>query len=135
MTSHTAGHKKCKTEREPTFWEFVQFVLKRPTSDNHWRSYSSTCALCSLHYDYVLRFEDLEREERLFLEDTGITSLFPPIVKNRQKKTDGEEYPTPQYMKMLRMRDFDALVELYEQDILLGGYNQSVEQLRSQINF
>ena len=74
---------------EPTFWEFVQYVLSHPTGDPHWKPFTQViknrgtsahcvfkvCTVCSVTYDYILHFEDLDIEEEEMLEQLGLRKV------------------------------------------------------------
>jgi len=65
-------HQECHTEVEPTFWEFVQYVLAHPSGDPHWKPFTQVCTVCSVSYDYILHFEALDVEEEEMLEQLGL---------------------------------------------------------------
>ena len=43
--------------------------------DVHWRPASAFCNPCKVRYDFILRFEDLAKEQRLFLNATGLSRV------------------------------------------------------------
>ena len=55
----------------PTFWEFSQSVIDGYKMDEHWTPINEYCAICdniSLKaYQYILKYEELDREEDEFL--------------------------------------------------------------------
>ena len=120
-------HSSCKTYREPTFWEFVQFVLKRPTQDDHWKPFSQVCSVCKVKYTHVLHFEMLEQEEMEFLGKMGLAEQFPPLYMNRE--SGQKKNVTERYLKMLRKVDLKRLLLIYNQDIEIFGYKNDTERL------
>ncbi|KAF2351584.1 Sulfotransferase [Trinorchestia longiramus] len=58
----------------PTFTEFVNYVVSRHTDDEHWRPYHAHCAPCTLHYNFILKFENLSTEGNDFLRHLYGTS-------------------------------------------------------------
>ncbi len=48
----------------PTFWEFVQYVLDEGwnKADEHWKPAFYYCSICTINYDYVIKFEEMELE-------------------------------------------------------------------------
>ena len=123
-------HSPCKTSKEPTFWEFVQFVLQNPGGDDHWKPYSQTCAVCTLHYRFIIKFERLEEEERELMEVLGLNEQFPPMFL---KMKSGRENVTERYLKMLRKEDFMKLTKAYSQDIERFSYGEEVAKLMEDI--
>ena len=61
--------------RLPHFWEFVQHVKEAKDDpfllDEHFRPVSKICSVCYVEYDFILRFENMAEEERLFAEVIG----------------------------------------------------------------
>ena len=43
--------------------------------DIHWRPASAFCNPCEVRYDFILRFEDLAKEQQLFLNATGLSRV------------------------------------------------------------
>ena len=116
-------HSPCKTSKEPTFWEFVQFVVKYPGVDGHWKPYSQSCAVCAVRYRYVIKFERLEEEERELLGILGLAERFPPMFL---KRMSGRENVTERYLEMLRREDCMKLMKIYKQDIQIFGYKEEI---------
>ena len=79
-------HRDCNTSVEPTFWEFVQFVIKHPTLDNHWKPFSQVCAVCIISYSFVIHFERMEEEEEDLLRKLGLLERFPFLHLNSQSQ-------------------------------------------------
>ena len=90
---------------EPTFWEFVTAILETGerggpsavccvwiisfssgTMDEHWMPISESCSVCSedVKYDFVIKFEELEREESYLVRRLGLDTLILPRWENRQ---------------------------------------------------
>jgi len=123
-------HQQCHTEVEPTFWEFVQYVLTHPSGDPHWKPFTQVCTVCSVIYDYILHFEDLDVEEEQMLDQLGLRKAFPPVRLNAVKKVEGDgPSVTERYMQMLRPEEWRRLVSLYSRDATMFGYNNDIEQL------
>ena len=58
------------TDNEVTF--VIDFRIN--DQDIHWRPASAFCNPCKVRYDYILRFEDLAKEQQLFLNATGMVA-------------------------------------------------------------
>ncbi|XP_063221440.1 carbohydrate sulfotransferase 9-like [Bacillus rossius redtenbacheri] len=61
--------------REPTFPEFVRYVVERRRFDEHWRPYHNECSPCTLRYQYILKTESLDLEERYLVQVLGLHNL------------------------------------------------------------
>ena len=118
-------HSPCRTGLEPTFWEFVQFVLKHQLSDDHWRPFSQACNVCSMQYRFIIKFERLQEEERELMEILGMKEKFPPMFL---KMNSGRENATEKYLKMIRKEDCMGLRKMYKKDIETFGYREDVEK-------
>ena len=119
-------HSSCKSFLEPTFWEFVQYVLKHPTQDDHWKPFSQLCSVCRVKYTHVLHFEMIEQEEMEFLGKMGLAEQFPPLYMNRE--SGEKKNVTERYLKMLRKEDLKRLLLIYNQDIEIFGYKSDIER-------
>ena len=55
----------------PSFWEFVQAIIDRYRMDEHWVPIYQFCSICNptamKGFKYILKFEQLETEEMMFL--------------------------------------------------------------------
>ena len=118
-------HSPCMSRLEPTFWEFVQYVVRNPLADEHWKPYSHSCAVCSVTYTFVIKFERLEEEEMELMSILGMSERFPPMFL---KMKSGRENVTEKYLKMLRKEDCMKLVEVYSQDIERFGYREDIQK-------
>ncbi|XP_047741527.1 carbohydrate sulfotransferase 11 isoform X2 [Hyalella azteca] len=106
----------------PTFTEFIKYVVSKPADDEHWTPYHQHCAPCSIDYNFILRFENIEEEGnffRIFLDSPN--SL--PI-----KFTDAIDTPFSlaevcSYFSQLDKELLSRVVEVYRIDFHLFGYS------------
>ena len=56
------------------------------TMDEHWVPISESCSVCSgdIKYDFVIKYEELEVEERYLVKRLGLESLIMPRWENKQ---------------------------------------------------
>jgi len=76
-----------RTVDHPSWWEFVQWLIaNKPYPerlDEHWRPFSLHCAVCSLPYNYIIKFENLWEEERGLFEEMGVADQVPQEWMNK----------------------------------------------------
>ena len=123
----------CRNPDTGTFWEFVQSVLHKKLGwdlKSHWMPWSVSCGFCSLHYSSIIKFEDFDTERSQFLMEAGLSNIQPDGLHLNQLSDQNLVKPTLHYFKQLRKEDFSGLVSIYKHDILLGEYEDDVEDLR-----
>lgn len=108
-------------------WEFVSWLLadtrQQQDWDNHWKPAAVQCSPCSINFNYVLHFEQLENEEKwLFGIIKGGDRLKPRKDNQLGKEGVSESALTTQYMALLSAQQVEALTKLYAEDMALGGY-------------
>lgn len=99
----------------PSFSEFVKWLLQQESDkdDLHWNQYYKHCALCSVHYDHVLKLDNYTNNEinyiftRMNLVKTKINLLM--LEQTKKGHTHFDE--TCNYFKNLT---HEAVVNLYE---------------------
>lgn len=121
-------------DRRPTFWEVVQEVLSG-VKDEHWNPWSHMCGLCSLHYDFILKYENFQEELHLFLKTTAMEALWREDLRAHRIQGEDRRDRVLKYMQVVPLESFQALERLYRQDILLGGYSQDVAALKERLYF
>ncbi|TRY77323.1 hypothetical protein TCAL_13640 [Tigriopus californicus] len=98
----------------PTFWEFIQAVLRDGLMDPHWHPISSWCGLCHLQFDFVIKFENLREEEDFLLGQLGLKNIVPISWENRN--TQGAPWSLAlqrHYFSALNSTEMKKLHELY----------------------
>ena len=119
----------------PSFWEFSQSVIDSYKIDDHWRPIVEHCSICNKlslkAYNYILKFEELEKEEDMFLIHTGwnekIKSRKKVNVNDHQGLSDEEL--TQIYFSGLSKKQIRALYSVYKMDFLLFNYSFKINEL------
>lgn len=111
----------------PIFWEFVQFILDQESKshlDEHWTPAYYHCGVCDIHYDAVIKFENLNTEEPLLERYLGIQNQVSFRRENENKVSQelSEEEVTKIYFESLSNEDVQRLYKLYEAEFLFFGY-------------
>ena len=119
----------------PSFWEFSQAVIDEYKIDDHWRPIVEHCSICNTlslkAYNYILKFEELEKEEDMFLIHTG----WDKKIKNRTKDNVNDhqglsdEELTQIYFSGLSKKQIRALYSVYKMDFLLFDYSFKINEL------
>ncbi|XP_068206933.1 carbohydrate sulfotransferase 12-like isoform X2 [Palaemon carinicauda] len=105
----------------PTFSEFVQYVINAKQDDEHWRSYFVHCSPCHMTYQFVLRFEDINREGREFIEYLNRTSQVEMHWENPTQGGSTKEFVCSYYSQLTK-ETIKKLVKKYEKDFKLFEY-------------
>jgi hypothetical protein len=92
--------------------------------DVHWRPASELCTPCAIHYDYLLRFENIETEEMLLKKALRLDDALPDAMwLNRNHPTGlDQDQLTALYFEQLSHDDIMALYRIYENDFRMFGY-------------
>jgi len=108
----------------PSWWEFVQYIIHTSpiNYDEHWKPASLYCSVCSFPYNYILHFENIQKEEKFFAEDMSASDLIHPRWENRNHEGLAKEEILGKYFSMLDDKDITALFKIYEDDFKLFGY-------------
>ena len=116
----------------PTWWEFVQYILHTAAQsyDEHWKPFSLYCSVCSFPYNYILHFENMEAEERLFAEEMDAGDLIKPRWENSNARGLGREELVGMYFNMLDDQDIAALYRIYKDDFQMFGYTFEYKHFR-----
>lgn len=114
---------------EPTFVEFLQYLVKTKAFDEHWRPFTAECAPCELNYQIILKMETLE-EEQLFLatklnlldvlltvNSTGL------LLHNTNPNGRTERNYAQQYYRDVPNQLLQDVYMLYEKDFKLFDYS------------
>ncbi len=111
-------------ETSPTFWEFVQAVLRQNLLDDHWRPVASLCSLCNREdfaYDFVLRFENLAEEEGYLIRTLGLGEA---LRKRREHSNRAlTEKERGRYFRTLDDGELRELYDFYRADFELFEYS------------
>lgn len=126
-------NKKGITQLEPLFVEFLEFIVKEKYFDEHWIPYSEACLPCDIKYDYVLKFETFEEENKFLLLQIGLqdkldfseqrNSTFYPLTTKSVIKDYYKEVPVTLLKKVyiIYEKDFKLFSYTPEEYYLLGN--------------
>ena len=90
--------------------------------DEHYRPTSLFCSICNVDFNYIIHYENLEEEEKYFVEDLNATDLIKSKWENSNKIniTNGEV--VGEYFKLLTDKEIKKLYKIYKDDFLLFNY-------------
>ncbi|XP_011866721.1 PREDICTED: carbohydrate sulfotransferase 9-like isoform X2 [Vollenhovia emeryi] len=109
---------------EPTFAEFLQFIVSEKYFDEHWTPYYRTCEPCTINYDYILKFETLDRDHNFFIQDANLSEYLyerdysqniNPLGATTRKVLD-------EYIRGISRSLLDEVYKIYENDYKLFNY-------------
>ena len=119
----------------PSFWEFAQAIIDRYKMDEHWVPIYQFCSICNptamKGFKYILKFEQLETEEMMFLnhvkwdvhgEQLGRLNANHPADLTAEKLTQ-------LYFSMLSKEQIINLYHVYELDFSLFNYTFTIEDI------
>ncbi|ODM96899.1 Carbohydrate sulfotransferase 8 [Orchesella cincta] len=68
------GNATASIRKEPTWNEFIAYLLKTPVSryDEHWMPITKLCSPCNVQFDYIIKMENFEKEIQKPLKDADI---------------------------------------------------------------
>ena len=90
--------------------------------DEHWEPMVSLCSVCGISYNFVLKFEQLEVEEKYFLQRLDLQSLAEQRWENRNLAGPVTQHIRQIYFNMLSVKEVINLYMLYQRDFKLFGY-------------
>lgn len=114
---------------EPTFVEFLKYLVKTRIFDEHWRPFTAECAPCEMNYQIILKMESLE-EEQLFLATklNLLDYLFALsstgwLMQNTNPNGRTERKYAEQYYREVPKQLLQQVYMLYEADFRLFDYS------------
>ena len=117
--------RRIAGDKVPIFWEFVQELISTHPEDYnvHWQPISALCFVCEHQYNYVLKLETLESEQRRLIRHLGW-----PEIENVKSNANPNHHSltsrqiTQLYFKDIPDDDVRKLYEIYEADFKMFGY-------------
>ena len=124
-----------------TRWEFIQHVIKtRPDQyDEHYRPVYILCATCKFNYNFIIKYEQIQVEEPLFIQEmeasgTSITISIQPffcwfldIIQSRWMNSNKMNISDTQlleaYFHLLTDEEITKLYQIYRLDFLQFDYS------------
>ncbi|XP_032678228.1 carbohydrate sulfotransferase 11-like [Odontomachus brunneus] len=114
-----------ETKLEPTFEEFLRFIVNEKFFDEHWTPYYQTCEPCAVRYDYILKFETLDRDENFFIQDANLSEhLYEKnYVRNMNPYGTTTREILSEYIKKIPRSLLEEIYKIYENDYKLFDYS------------
>jgi hypothetical protein len=129
VKSQRENNSTLANRPEPTFVEFLKYLVKSNIYDEHWRPFTAECVPCDMNYQIILKMESLE-EERLFLAtklnlldyllDLKATGLF---LQNINPNGRTEHNYAKQYYREVPKQLLEQVYKLYEKDFKFFDYS------------
>lgn len=124
-----------RSSQLPSFWEFAQSVIDRYKMNVHWVPITEFCSICDplniKAFKYFLKFENLDHEEMLFINENHWETTIAKTEK-LNKNWSGNLYGndlTRLYFSILSDQQINKLYEFYKQDFLLFKYKFEINNL------
>ena len=83
-----------------------------------------------MDYDFILKFETLHFEQEKMLEILQLTdTIHSDNISNQNSRILSQE-EKKKYFQMLNQTEFDLLIEVYQSDFDLFGYESEIQHWR-----
>ncbi|XP_050470546.1 carbohydrate sulfotransferase 9-like [Bombus huntii] len=116
--------KPNETKLEPTFTEFLRFIVEEKYFDEHWTPFIDTCEPCLIQYNYILKFDTFDRDQKFLIQELGLNEYL--YEKNDLKNINPRGVTTTtlvkQYMQNVPRSLLDEINKVYEHDFKLFSY-------------
>ncbi|RXG67775.1 Carbohydrate sulfotransferase 12, partial [Armadillidium vulgare] len=119
---------------EPTFEEFVDYLLNRSVDkyDEHWRPISNLCHICSYDFDFVIKYENFQREFESLIQFFKEFGRLPEEfkigwinkAKNSFKYKVQYKDKIKKYYSTLPKDKIQSLYNIYKSDFLYFDYDK-----------
>ena len=132
------GEKARPNSELPCFWEFVQAITRGSIDDGHWTPMYKFCSICHdtqlRTINYILRFENLEKETAEFLrhlkwDNSSKVALKTPLVNSNKYNSLNSSEITNLYFSTLTASDVMSLYEMFKNDFILFNYTFTFGEL------
>uniref|UniRef100_A0A3B4B9F0 Carbohydrate sulfotransferase n=1 Tax=Periophthalmus magnuspinnatus TaxID=409849 RepID=A0A3B4B9F0_9GOBI len=129
-----ATRTALRTGAGVTFREFVRYLLdiKRPVGmDIHWEPVTQLCSPCLMRYNFIGKFENLEKEANFLLRNINApTNLTFPDLKDRNPLAERTSARiTQQYFAQLNAVERQKVYDFYYMDYLMFDYPKPFKDL------
>ncbi|CAL9696689.1 unnamed protein product [Knipowitschia caucasica] len=129
-----ATQAALRTGEGVTFREFVRYLLdvKRPVGmDIHWEPVAQLCSPCLMRYNFIGKFENLEKEANFLLRNIGAPrNLTFPDVKDRNPLAERTSAKiTQEYFSQLNATERQKVYDFYYMDYLMFDYPKPFKDL------
>ncbi|XP_055639200.1 carbohydrate sulfotransferase 11 [Toxorhynchites rutilus septentrionalis] len=129
------GKLLTKYPKGPTFREFLQFLVSHYKSggrfDEHWSPVYSFCTPCSINFTLIAKVETFQRDSEYIIRQAGLETLLLnklPRSKARaiaNRSTSNTRSLTPRYFSQIDEHLLTEVLEIYQLDFELFGYNST----------
>ncbi|KAL7646631.1 UNVERIFIED_CONTAM: hypothetical protein RMT77_001882 [Armadillidium vulgare] len=107
----------------PTFEEFVRYIVHARMEDDHWRPYYIQCGMCHMVYDFVLKFENINEDSKIFIEYLNFTNVINTGWKNPTAGGRTTDEVVCSYLHQIDSQLLKDLLIKYEHDFKLFNYS------------
>jgi len=113
-----ATQEEIQRGNDTTFKEFVQYLIRKKPNNLHWMQYHKLCRPCQLKYDFIGKYETMDRDAEFILRKVGVEGgiIFPKMYKTR---LGGKDH----FFKSLSTEDYKSLWDVYYADFLMFNYS------------
>jgi hypothetical protein len=109
--------------------EFLNYLVKTRTFDEHWRPFTAECAPCELNYQIILKMESLEEEQLFLATKFNLLDYFftvnstGQLLQNTNPNGRTERKYAKQYYREVPKQLLQEVYMLYEADFILFDYS------------
>ncbi|XP_011635352.1 carbohydrate sulfotransferase 11-like [Pogonomyrmex barbatus] len=116
------------TKLEPTFEEFLLFIINERYFDEHWMPYYRFCKPCTIHYNYILKFETLDRDQNFLIQDMNLNKYLHEKnnVQNMNPRGTTTRQVLDNYIKDIPQSLLHEIYKIYENDYKLFDYSFNI---------
>lgn len=109
----------------PTWWEFIQHVIntKPEQYDEHYRPVYILCATCSFSYNFIIKYEQINVEEPLFIQEMEASDIIESRWMNSNKMNISDTQLLEAYFDLLTDEEITELYQIYQLDFLQFDYS------------
>lgn len=118
---------------EPTFTEFLTYIAKSQSFDEHWKPYHSECLPCLIKYQYIFKLETLDEEYAYFIRKFNLNELMknksnglmidPFSILERRKSKGVNKWNERKYYSQVPKKLLYNIYKIYEADFKLFNYS------------
>lgn len=125
ISSYQNEQTGINSVRQPTFSQFLKFIISEKNFDEHWRPYYIECDPCGIEYDYILKLDNLHIEEKYLFKVLNVSRTIKnnKNVDNINPNGRTDHNISKQYFSKVKEHLLRDIYELYEKDFLIFGYS------------
>ncbi|KAL4226876.1 hypothetical protein ACF0H5_014855 [Mactra antiquata] len=110
-----------------TFTEFVQYLLDPKTIEKgyneHWQSFYDLCHPCNIQYNYIGKYETLDRDVDELLKILKVHDKIHFPERTDMYKTSKTEDMLLNFFRILDPDTLRKIIDVYEKDYKVFGFN------------